>query len=276
MKVMLADIESAAADAAAVAELRQAGPDVHGVVCDVADAASVERAAKASFEAFGNVHVVCNNAGVAGGSRHRRHRGSMYWRWGPRRQRRWASCTAFAHSCRTSAPTAKAGISSTRRRSQGLEAGLRLSPYATSEYAVVAMSEGLAKQVGPLGIGVTVVCPGYVRTRIGESSRNRPERYGPARRPDPNSTAESWRLRRPVSSKPGSSPPRLPSELWRRSARADSTSSPIRRCVTASMRASRHHRCARQGLRALVELQLSSRSSRERPRGPSRPRGRGL
>jgi NAD(P)-dependent dehydrogenase (short-subunit alcohol dehydrogenase family) len=51
------------------------------------------------------------------------------------------------------------------------------------------MSEGLAMQLEPLGIGVTVLCPGYVRTRIGESGRNRPARYGPAQNPDPASPA---------------------------------------------------------------------------------------
>ena len=67
MKVMLADVEADAL-AAAVESLRDVGADVRGVSCDVADAASVERAAKASYAAFGHVHVVCNNAGVAGGS----------------------------------------------------------------------------------------------------------------------------------------------------------------------------------------------------------------
>jgi NAD(P)-dependent dehydrogenase (short-subunit alcohol dehydrogenase family) len=51
------------------------------------------------------------------------------------------------------------------------------------------MSEGLATQLKPLGIGVTVLCPGYVRTRIGESGRNRPERYGTTQTPDPASPA---------------------------------------------------------------------------------------
>jgi short-subunit dehydrogenase len=51
------------------------------------------------------------------------------------------------------------------------------------------MSEGLAARLRPLGIGVTVLCPGFVRTRIWESSRNRPERYGPARTPAPASPA---------------------------------------------------------------------------------------
>jgi len=66
MKVMLADIEKDALSAA-VNSLHNFGPDVRGVICDVTDPGSVERAADASYEAFGQVHVVCNNAGVAGG-----------------------------------------------------------------------------------------------------------------------------------------------------------------------------------------------------------------
>src|SRR5713101_4951396 len=62
MKVMLADIETDAL-AAAVKSLDNFGSDVRGVTCDVADPLSVEHAARASYEAFGNVHVVCNNAG---------------------------------------------------------------------------------------------------------------------------------------------------------------------------------------------------------------------
>jgi NAD(P)-dependent dehydrogenase (short-subunit alcohol dehydrogenase family) len=64
MKVMLADVEAGALDEA-VKNLRDVTSDVRGVACDVADAESVERAAQATFDAFGRVHVVCNNAGVA-------------------------------------------------------------------------------------------------------------------------------------------------------------------------------------------------------------------
>jgi NADP-dependent 3-hydroxy acid dehydrogenase YdfG len=67
VKVMLADIETDALTTS-VKALRDSALDVRGTTCDVADPLSVERAAKASYEAFGNVHVVCNNAGVAGGS----------------------------------------------------------------------------------------------------------------------------------------------------------------------------------------------------------------
>jgi short-subunit dehydrogenase len=51
------------------------------------------------------------------------------------------------------------------------------------------MSEGLRLQLAPLGIGVSVLCPHFVRTRIGESGRNRPERYGQVPPLDPNSPA---------------------------------------------------------------------------------------
>src|SRR6516225_758385 len=66
MNVMLADIETDAL-AAAVENLHDLGPHVRAITCDVADPESVERAANASYQAFGNVHVVCNNAGVGAG-----------------------------------------------------------------------------------------------------------------------------------------------------------------------------------------------------------------
>jgi NAD(P)-dependent dehydrogenase (short-subunit alcohol dehydrogenase family) len=60
-----------------------------------------------------------------------------------------------------------------------------VTPCSASKFAVVTMSEGLAMHLKPLGIGVTVLCPGWVRTRINESGRNRSARYGPARTPKP-------------------------------------------------------------------------------------------
>ena len=70
-----------------------------------------------------------------------------------------------------------------------MHAGLGLSPYHASKFAVVGMLEGLSLQLKPLGIGVSVLCPSYVRTRIGESGRNRPERYGQSQPLDPASPA---------------------------------------------------------------------------------------
>ena len=186
MKVMLADIETDAL-AEAVKSLHDFGPNVRGVACDVADSTSVERAAKASHQAFGNVHVVCNNAGVAAA-------GGIdnialdNWRWVLD-----VNLMGVLHGIRTFLPHIRAhgegGHIVNTASMAGMNSGLGFSPYVASKFAVVGMSEGLATQLKPFGIGVTVLCPSYVRTRIGESGRNRPERYGATQTPDPASPA---------------------------------------------------------------------------------------
>jgi NAD(P)-dependent dehydrogenase (short-subunit alcohol dehydrogenase family) len=186
MKVMLADIETDTL-AGAVERLHGIGPDVRGVACDVADPVSVEHAASASFEAFGNVHVVCNNAGVGGGSGID-NISLDNWRWVLD-----VNLMGVLHGIRSFLPHLRAhgegGHIVNTASMAGMNSGLGFSPYSASKFAVVNMSEGLAMQVAPLGIGVTVLCPGFVRTRIWESSRNRPQRYGPAQTPDPASQA---------------------------------------------------------------------------------------
>jgi NAD(P)-dependent dehydrogenase (short-subunit alcohol dehydrogenase family) len=186
MKVMLADIETGAL-AAAVESLHTIGPAVRGVRCDVADPASVDRAATASFEAFGNIHVVCNNAGVAAA-------GGIdnisldNWRWVLD-----VNLMGVLYGIRAFLPHIRAhgegGHIVNTASMAGMNGGLGFGPYVASKFAVVGMSEGLATQLKPLGIGVTVLCPGYVRTRIGDSGRNRPQRYGPTQAPDPASPA---------------------------------------------------------------------------------------
>ena len=177
MNVMLADIEPDALEAAA-SSLRKTGATIGSVVCDVADPASVANAAQAAIDMFGRVHVVCNNAGVGGGS------GIDdialdTWRWVID-----VNLMGVLHGIKAFLPHIRAhgegGHFVNTASMAGLNTGLGFSPYVASKFAVVAMSEGLAKQVAPLGIGVTVLCPGFVRTRIWESARNRPARYGPA------------------------------------------------------------------------------------------------
>ena len=186
MKVMLADIEADAL-AAAVDRLRDIGPEIRGVICDVADASSIKTAAQDTFEAFGKVHVLCNNAGVAGGS------GIDdisidNWRWVID-----INLMGVLHGIAAFLPHMRAhgegGHIVNTASMAGMQSGLGFSPYAASKFAVVAMSEGLALELKPSGIGVTVLCPGFVRTRIGESGRNRPTRYGPAPTLDPASPA---------------------------------------------------------------------------------------
>ncbi len=186
MKVMLADIEATALQAA-VKGLQEFATDVRGTVFGVADAASVEQAAKLSFEAFGNVHVVCNNAGVAAG-------GGIdnisldNWRWVLD-----VNLMGVLHGIRAFLPHIRGhgegGHIVNTASMAGMNAGLGFSPYGASKFAVVSMSEGLALRLKPLGIGVSVLCPSFVRTRIGESGRNRPERYGADQPLDPDSAS---------------------------------------------------------------------------------------
>jgi NAD(P)-dependent dehydrogenase (short-subunit alcohol dehydrogenase family) len=176
MKVMLADIEAEPL-ARAVDSLRGIG-DVRGVVCDVTDASSVDRAAQAAIEAFGKVHVLCNNAGVAGGSGIEDISVDT-WRWVID-----VNLMGVVHGVRSLLPHMRAhgegGHIVNTASFAGFVSGMGFSPYAASKFAVVNMSEGLALQLRPLGIGVSVLCPGYVRTRISDADRTRPERYGPA------------------------------------------------------------------------------------------------
>src|SRR6202000_231737 len=53
--------------------------------------------------------------------------------------------------------------------------------YNVTKYGVVALSEGLRVELAPRGIGVSVLCPGFIRTQITDSQRNLPERYAAAR-----------------------------------------------------------------------------------------------
>src|SRR5260221_9011530 len=141
MKVMLADIETDVL-AAAVKSLHDVGPDVRGVSCDVADPASVERAAEASYDAFGNVHVVCNNAGVAAG-------GGIdnisldNWRWEVD-----VNLMGVVHGIRSFLPHIRAhgegGHIVNTASIAGMINGIGVSPYSPTKFAVVGMSDGLA------------------------------------------------------------------------------------------------------------------------------------
>ena len=186
MKVILADIEITALDRA-VGSLRDFGSNVRGIQCDVADPDSVERAARAAFEAFGKVHILCNNAGVAAGGGID-HISLDNWRWVID-----VNLMGVVYAIKNFLPHMLAhgegGHIVNTASMAGMINGMGFSPYAASKFAVVSMSEGLALQLQPRGIGVSVLCPHFVRTAIGESGRNRPGRYGKAQPLDPASPA---------------------------------------------------------------------------------------
>jgi NAD(P)-dependent dehydrogenase (short-subunit alcohol dehydrogenase family) len=175
MKVMIADIEQAALTRA-VQELRDSQVRAEGVLCDVASRGSLREAALKTIAAFGKVHVVCNNAGVAVG-------GPM----GSVAERDWewvmdVNLMGVIYGTEVFAPLIESHGEGGHFVNTASMAGMlgipNAEPYCATKFAVVAMSEGWAGQLAPKNIGVSVLCPGFVQTRIYESHRNKPTRYG--------------------------------------------------------------------------------------------------
>lgn len=177
MHLMLADIEpDTLGDAAAT--LRGHGFDVSSFVCDVSKAESVDALATATMEAYEAVHVVCNNAGVGTG-------GPMAdvtlaeWDWVL-----GVNLWGVIHGVRSFLPLLRAngepGHIVNTSSVAGLFSAPFMGPYNVSKFGVVSLSETLFHELQLSGdpIGVSVLCPAWVRTRIHESHRNRPAAAG--------------------------------------------------------------------------------------------------
>jgi NAD(P)-dependent dehydrogenase (short-subunit alcohol dehydrogenase family) len=172
MKVAIGDVETTALDAA-VAHLEGDGADVLGVVTDVTDAAQMQAFADATIERFGAVHVFCNNAGVGGGG--------LTWE-APLETWEWVlgvNLWGIVHGIRAFVPLLLAqpeGHIVNTASVAGLVSAPFMSPYCASKHAVVAISESLHYEFQLTGanVKVSVLCPGWVNTRIAESERNRP------------------------------------------------------------------------------------------------------
>ena len=173
--LVIADIEETPAQAVAE-EIRADGGRAIAVKTDVADRDSLRALAVKAYEAFGAVHVLCNNAGVfVGGQVMETPPEEWAWMWA-------VNVMGVVEGVRAFLP---------RMRAQGTEghivntssiSGLYPTPnqgaYCASKYAVVAISERLRVELAPDGIGVSVLCPSGVRTRITESRRNRHREFG--------------------------------------------------------------------------------------------------
>ncbi len=178
MAVVLADIEVDALDAAA-SIVGEAGHDVLAVPTDVSDAASVEALADAAFRRFDAVHVVCNNAGVTGAS------GGAEWEK-PLDDWHWVlgvNLYGVVHGVRAFVPRLlEQGVGHVVNTASvaGLLPIPFMGPYTASKHAVVGLSEALFHELAMAGsdVGVSVLCPGFVATRLADSVRARPDRFG--------------------------------------------------------------------------------------------------
>jgi NAD(P)-dependent dehydrogenase (short-subunit alcohol dehydrogenase family) len=178
VKVMLCDIEQGALDSA-VARLKATNADVEGVKADVSLKAELQAAAEATLERYGEVHILHNNAGVGGAGQYGTWN-DRAWEWtigvnlmaviwgveifGPLIERHGEG----GHIVNTASV---AGLVSSSRTP---------TPYNVTKYGVVALSEALRGELAPRGIGVSVLCPGLVRTNLLTTTRNLPGRYADA------------------------------------------------------------------------------------------------
>lgn len=175
LRLVLADVDNTRLDAA-VDELRAAGTEAIGVPTDVRDPAAVEALAKATLEAFGRVDVVCNNAGVW----------TMDTQWETSLDEwRWVvdvNLLGVVHGIRAFVPLLldnPEGGRIVNTASMGGLLGLAFSgPYTATKHAVIGLSKGLRQELDARSggrVGVTVVCPGTVRTAMIDSLERRPD-----------------------------------------------------------------------------------------------------
>jgi NAD(P)-dependent dehydrogenase (short-subunit alcohol dehydrogenase family) len=193
MKVVLADVEEPALDAA-VQQLTQAEHQVIGVRTDVSKPESVDELAQKTLDAYGKVHILCNNAGVGGG------RGLLWesslkdWQWifG-------VNFWGVLHGVRTFLPIMlkqgeEAHVVNTASLA-GITAGAGI--YGVTKHAVVSLSESLYIHLRMIQskIGVSALCPGFVRTNITSADRNRPPELRNENEPTLNAIEEMIRTR---------------------------------------------------------------------------------
>ena len=173
MRIAIADIEEPVLDQA-VDELKAAGADVIGVRCDVSDHGSMQDFGAAVREAFGAVHVLCLNAGVAsGGTIAEQSVKSWNWVLG-------VNLFGIVHGLDVFLPgliEQDDGHVVMTASIAGHTSFAGLGPYNASKHATVTIAETLSVELEEIesNVGVSCLCPGFVATNIFAADRNRPE-----------------------------------------------------------------------------------------------------
>lgn len=177
MKVVLADVEQEPLSLVEK-DLRERGGDVVAVQVDVSDVEQVQGLAAKAAESFGNVHVLCNNAGVGSGGPMQELK-TEDWEWVL-----GVNLWGVIHGITSFLPAMIAHGEPAHIVNTASVAGLlttpMMGPYNASKFAVVAISETLHHEMrlANTNVHVSVLCPGWVNTKIHQSSRNRPADLG--------------------------------------------------------------------------------------------------
>jgi NAD(P)-dependent dehydrogenase (short-subunit alcohol dehydrogenase family) len=155
-----------------VKRVKGRGVGAEAVATDVTDRTQVQALADRAFQAFGKVHVLCNNAGVAawGSLEHATYRD---WQW-VLGVNLWGVIHGLDAFLPRMIAQREGGHILNTASMAGLIASQGLGVYNTSKYAVVGLSETLVKDLRPHDIGVSVLCPMGVATQIRSSERSRP------------------------------------------------------------------------------------------------------
>ena len=181
MKVVLADIEAEPL-AMAEAAIHAKGGTALAVRTNVMKEDDIQRLADRAFATYGNVHVLCNNAGVAGGNF-----GPGSWN-APLVDWEWVlgvNLMGVVHGIRHFVPRMVAngeeGHIVNTASVAGLLTGLSGVPYTVSKFGVLGMTEQLYKEFKSMGLklSASVLCPGMINTNILDSARNRPPELDP-------------------------------------------------------------------------------------------------
>ncbi len=178
MNIVLGDIEAEPL-AMAEASIAAKGVKVMPVRTDVAKSEDVEALAVKSYERFGKVNIICNNAGIGGSPGAMWELSEQDWKWVID-----VDLWSVIHGVRSFVPRMiasgeEAHVVNTASVA-GLVSGAVGGPYTVAKFGVVALSEQLYYELGRTGhnIGVSVLCPGFVNTNIYDSGRNRQAEYG--------------------------------------------------------------------------------------------------
>jgi NAD(P)-dependent dehydrogenase (short-subunit alcohol dehydrogenase family) len=187
MKVVMSDIDADAL-AVAVQALRHGEHDVLGVVADVAQPESVEALARQALEAYGKVHIVCNNAGVLNSASTLWDASVRDWQW-----MFGVNVWGVINGVRTFTPILLAqdeeGWIVNTASIAGLGAGSSI--YSVTKHAVVAITETLYFQLKAQGakVGCSVLCPTWVNTNLKAAEAHRPDDL---RNPGQAGNATGW------------------------------------------------------------------------------------
>ena len=174
MKVVLADVEQDALDETAAA-LEATGAEVLPVITDVSKFEDVQALAQKTLDAFGGVHLLCNNAGIGSANAGPVLTATLAnWQW-----LLGVNLWGVIHGVHVFAPLMVRQNEAAHIVNTASVAGLvsgQLGVYTVSKHAVVALSETLYEELVHLGSPVRahVLCPGPVSTHLLEAARNRP------------------------------------------------------------------------------------------------------